>query len=256
METNCDIGIKAVLMEKDCEANLLTLGNLIPKILASAGYHKLGDLTEFENEYYKYHRLIDECINKINEKCSLNLKHMNFWGTDDFILAGKTSDDIVRYLDETYGPLEKKVKLLLSGADDSYWRIIHPEIINVSKNKFDDGHYADAVESAFKEVNSQIKTIYKNKTGIEDDGVSLMQKAFSYKANRPDLPCIQVDNDLSSQNGLNRQTGYRFIFAGSIQAIRNPKAHNNLNISKEAAMHSICLASQLMHTLDNSKINY
>lgn len=242
-------------MKKECEEKLVLLGKLIPNILSSVGYLEENSLYDFETEYYKHYRLIDECINEINKKCSLNLKHLNFWGTDNFVLTEKSIDEIRTYLNDVYGPLQKKIVLLLSGVDDSFWGIIHPEIINVAKKKFDDGHFADAVESAFKEVNSRVKTIYKNQMGSEEDGVALMQKAFAYKPGTPVLPCIQIDNNLSTQDGKNRQEGYRFIFAGSIQAIRNPKAHNNLIITKEDAMHSICLASQLMHTLDNSKVN-
>ena len=239
-------------MNKDCENYLMVLGNAIPKILASVGYHELGELTEFEREYYRYYRIIDEFIQKINENCHINLKHMNFKGTDDFILTNNSSDEIRKYLDDVYGPLEKKIVSLLSGADDSFWQIIHPEIVNISKKKFDDGHFADAVESAFKEVNNRVKSIYKNKTGEERDGKDLMNRTFKYDQNNS-TPCIQIDTDLSSEDGRNRQEGYQHIFAGSIQAIRNPKAHNNLIITKENAMHSVCLASQLMYTLDDSQ---
>jgi hypothetical protein len=43
------------------------------------------------------------------------------------------------------------------------------------------------------------------------------------------------------------------IFAGAMQGIRNPKAHDNIDIHKERAMHQIILASLLMYKLDERK---
>ena len=38
----------------------------------------------------------------------------------------------------------------------SIWDNIHPQIISVAKSRFNDGHYADAVEAAFKEINVRV----------------------------------------------------------------------------------------------------
>ena len=69
----------------------------------------------------------------------------------------------------------------------SFWDNIHPQIVSVAKGRFDDSYYADAVEAAFKEVNTRVKGIYKNRTSIEKDGVKLMQSAFS-----PQNPIIKL----------------------------------------------------------------
>jgi len=42
------------------------------------------------------------------------------------------------------------------------------------------------------------------------------------------------------------------IFAGSMTGIRNPKAHGNLNITRERGIHLLFLASLLFHKLDES----
>lgn len=136
-----------------------------------------------------------------------------------------------------------------------FWRWIHPNIIKVSKRLFEDKHYANSVESAFKEVNSRVKKIYKNKTGNEKDGYDLMMNAFKYDTNKntgqTTEPIIQL-TDLNSMSDRDIQEGYRFIFAGSIMAFRNPKAHENQEITKKTAIHSIFVASKLMHRLDDS----
>jgi len=135
-----------------------------------------------------------------------------------------------------------------------FWGIIHRDIVRVAKNKFvrvaknkfEDGYYADAVESAFKEINKRVKEIVKNKTGEELDGASLMNKALSERN-----PIVVLD-DLSSETGRNIQKGYMQIFAGAMIGIRNPKAHENITISRERAIHFIFLASLLMYKLDEA----
>lgn len=245
-------------MEEKCKKYLKALNFQIIKIKASAGHYAdiPGSMSDFEDSYGECYSQIDELIEKINNECPLSLEHLNFWSsTDDIFLRNTSYEELKTYLEQVYNPLEKTISAYLSGADDSFWRIIHPEIIKISKKKFDDGHYADSVESSFKEINLRVKEIYKTHKNEEKDGYDLMNNAFNYNPNTGVLPCIQVDDDLSSKDGENRQAGYRAIFSGSIQAIRNPKAHNNLNIIREDAMHSICLASQLMYVLDNSKVN-
>jgi len=125
-----------------------------------------------------------------------------------------------------------------------YWQLIHPEICNMSKNRFEDKYYADAVETALKHINKRVKDIVKNETGKELDGSKLMQFAFSV-----DKPVIKLNN-LSNETERNIQNGYQQIFAGTMTGIRNPKAHDNLSITKENAIHLIFLASLLMYKLD------
>ena len=99
-----------------------------------------------------------------------------------------------------------------------------------------------------KEINSYVKNIVKKKRGEELDGAKLMNTAFS-----PDKPVITLD-DLSTVTGKNIQQGYMQIFVGSMIGIRNPKAHENINIDKKRAIHFIFLASLLMSKLDEAII--
>lgn len=127
----------------------------------------------------------------------------------------------------------------------SIWDNIHPQIISVAKSRFNDGHYADAVEAAFKEINVRVKTIYRQRTSEEKDGVRLMQSAFSVQN-----PIIKI-GDISTETGRDIQQGYMEMFSGAIKGIRNPKAHNNQTISKTDAIRKLHFASMLMHKLDN-----
>jgi len=125
-----------------------------------------------------------------------------------------------------------------------FWNDIHHRITSIARNRFGNSHYADAAESALKEVNVYVKEIVKRKAGIEMDGADLMHKAFS-----PNSPII-VLGDLSTESGRNIQQGYMEIFAGAMTGIRNPKAHNNLDITPNRAKHFIYLASLLMQKID------
>jgi len=128
----------------------------------------------------------------------------------------------------------------------AFWNIIHKNIVEIAMKKFEDGHYADAVESAFKEINKRVKEVVKGKIGAELDGSKLMHKALSVK--RP----IIILSDHSTETGRNIQEGYMHIFAGAMIGIRNPKAHDNITITKERAIHFIFLASLLMQKLDEA----
>jgi uncharacterized protein (TIGR02391 family) len=143
--------------------------------------------------------------------------------------------------------------LLASGQDEpnevgkngyDIWQMLHPTLTRIAKSRFDAGHYADAVESALKELNAAIKELVLRKTGKELDGISLMHEAFS-----PKNPIITLD-DLSTQTGRNMQQGYMEIFAGAMAGIRNPNAHGNVVIDDERAIHHLFLASLLFHKLD------
>lgn len=126
---------------------------------------------------------------------------------------------------------------------------IHAMISNVCKKKYFDGHYADAVESAFKEVNSRCKKIYKTKVGEEKDGSDLMNKLFS-----PNNPTLAFE-DNSTESGKNVQQGYMQIFSGSMTGIRNPKAHENQVLTKESSYKRLMLSSLLMEKIDEAE-NY
>ena len=149
-----------------------------------------------------------------------------------------------------FRPKQKEVLTMASKGDSEsfdFWFLIHNDVRRVTEQKFIDGHYSDAVESAFKEVNSKIKKIVLDKTGEEKDGSSLMTYAFSLNK-----PLILLD-DLNTMSGRDTQQGYMQIFAGAMTGIRNPKAHDNITTSKEKAIHFIFLASLLMIKIDDSK---
>lgn len=128
-----------------------------------------------------------------------------------------------------------------------FWDLLHPKIVEVSKNRFETKHFADSVEAALKEVNNIVKVIVKQRTGQEYDGADLMNRAFSLQN-----PIIVLD-DLSTKTGKNIQKGYMQIFSGAMTGIRNPKAHENVTIERQRTIHFLFLASLLMFKIDEKK---
>lgn len=155
-------------------------------------------------------------------------------------------EDFINALTPEDSPLRNLIKETAKLPEFDFWSMIHEDIVRVAKNKFEYGYYADAVESALKEINKRVKEITKNKTGEELDGAKLMYRAFSERN-----PVVVLE-DLSSETGRNIQKGYMQIFAGAMMGIRNPKAHENITISRERATHFIFLASLLIHKLDEA----
>jgi len=129
------------------------------------------------------------------------------------------------------------------------WGYIHPDIVKVSQRLYIDGHYANAAEDAFIEINSRVKKLYKklNPTATKiPDGDAAMTTVFS-----PNSPMLRVC-DISTDTGMNEQKGLMFMLQGAMSALRNPKAHSNITISKDDAMRRIMYASMLMYKIDDA----
>lgn len=142
--------------------------------------------------------------------------------------------------------LEPLAKYQISTLNEFMWTMVHPIIVSVAKSRFESEHYADSVEAALKEVNKRVKDAVKEKIGLEFDGASLMQKAFS-----TDNPILKL-SDLSNESGKNIQKGYLQIFSGAMTGIRNPKAHENIVIDRNRAIHLLFFASLLMYKIDET----
>lgn len=120
------------------------------------------------------------------------------------------------------------------------------EIIKVSQKLYDDGHYPSAVFEAYIKVNSIVKK--KSKQGY--DGKNLMLNVFS------EIRPILKINSLKTVTEKDEQEGYKFLFAGAILAIRNPKAHENvIQNSSQVALQYLALANLLIRQVKKSKLN-
>jgi uncharacterized protein (TIGR02391 family) len=147
------------------------------------------------------------------------------------------------------------VSSLRAREDYIQWDIINGKVRLVSESKYNNKHYADAAESAIKEVNTQIKSFFKSQTGRELDGCDLMEAALSFNWDKrrstvTSQPVVRI-GDLTNDSGRNMQKGYRNMLKGAMQAIRNTRAHANLDDHPEEAAHLIYISSQLMNKFDS-----
>lgn len=140
--------------------------------------------------------------------------------------------------------------LLNLGKTNNYdiWGLIHPRIKSVSKKLFEDGHYANAAEDAFVEINDRVKKLFRivNPNQKVPDGHTAMNTVFS-----DNNPLVEFCNR-STETGSNIQKGYMQMLAGAMSALRNPKAHANITISEDDAMRRLIFASMLMYKIDEA----
>ena len=129
------------------------------------------------------------------------------------------------------------------------WFYIHPLIQKSSKKLFEDGHFANAAEDAFIEINARVKNLFSivNPGSKVPDGDTAMTAVFS-----TNNPLVEFC-DRSTETGFNKQKGYMQMLAGAMSALRNPKAHSNNEIlSAEEAYRRLATASMLMYAIDDA----
>lgn len=95
-------------------------------------------------------------------------------------------------------------------------RNIHSDLPTNVQMLFDNGHYAQATLEAFKFIDEEIQKISAN----SDYGFGLMMKVFG--GSKPELAL----NAGLTTSERNEQDGFKFLFAGAMQAIRNPRSHS------------------------------
>jgi uncharacterized protein (TIGR02391 family) len=121
-------------------------------------------------------------------------------------------------------------------------RNIHPDFPTKVRTLFDDGHWEQAVFEAFKYIETEVKRIsgVRGKTGN-----ALMMEVFNEGS-----PLIAL-NSLSSDSESDEQKGFKFIFAGAVTGIRNPRGHEvDIGDTPDEALDYLALASLLLRRLD------
>jgi uncharacterized protein (TIGR02391 family) len=120
---------------------------------------------------------------------------------------------------------------------------LHPEISRAASPLYRDGHYANAVEASVKALNGLVRL----RSGLEHDGATLMERAFS-----PSNPVLKF-NDLQDQSDKDEQKGFMYLFSGAVSGLRNPRAHGFIQDDPERALEFIAFVSLLAKLLDGVK---
>ena len=122
-------------------------------------------------------------------------------------------------------------------------RNIHPSLPARVKELFDDGHYAEATFAAWKFLDR----IVQRHSKLTETGYKLMMAAFS-ESGGP----IQLTNQ-SNESEVDEQKGYRFVFAGSVWAIRNPRGHEiALSDDIDTCLDHLAFVSMLIRRLEQA----
>jgi len=115
-----------------------------------------------------------------------------------------------------------------------------PDLNGCSHQLFENGHYAQAVEEAFKFVNNLVK----QRSGLAADGSSLMNTAFSANA-----PVLKLSK-LTTQSQRDQQLGYMQMLSGAMVGIRNPRAHEHGHLEEpRVALELMCFANHLVRAI-------
>lgn len=123
---------------------------------------------------------------------------------------------------------------------------MHPLISTASGSQIASRHYDNAVFDAFKAIEDRVKSL----SGSTLTGKPLVANVFSEQN-----PALDITSDSSdaSQKADERE-GFKFLFMGAAQALRNPRAHGpNLQTAEQEAMEMLATASLLMRALDRAE---
>ncbi|HUK08526.1 MAG TPA: TIGR02391 family protein [Stellaceae bacterium] len=120
---------------------------------------------------------------------------------------------------------------------------LQPDIAFAASQLYRDGHYANAIEDAVKALIQRVRM----RSGVEKDGVTLMEHVFSPKA-----PILRF-NDLRSPSDQDEQRGFMMLFSGAVTGLRNPRAHALKKDEPERALECIAFVSFLAKLLDETK---
>jgi uncharacterized protein (TIGR02391 family) len=117
---------------------------------------------------------------------------------------------------------------------------LHALIKQVSGDLYVDRHYDQAIFEAFKAVEVRVRQM----SGLDASGRDLMATAFG------DNKRIVVRGHVG-RSGSDEQEGWKLIFMGAMQGIRNPKGHEQAGqMDAEVALEYLTFASLLMRKLD------
>lgn len=122
-------------------------------------------------------------------------------------------------------------------------RNVHADLPPDVRDLFDNGHYAQATFEAMKYLDEEVQRI----SADSDFGKSLMMRVFG--GSPPKLPL----NPGMTPSELSEQEGYKFIFAGTMQGIRNPRGHTTrIADDPDTCLDHLSLASMLLRKLEEA----
>ncbi|CAN2534586.1 hypothetical+protein [Methylocapsa aurea] len=127
--------------------------------------------------------------------------------------------------------------------DDLLSRGVHADVLRFCREELLADNYFHAVLEAVKSVFDKIR----NRTGLADDGVALVDRAFGGS------PPMLAINSLDTESEKNEQKGFANLLRGTFGMFRNTTAHEariNWVMKKEDAEDLLSLVSLIHRRLD------
>lgn len=127
-------------------------------------------------------------------------------------------------------------------------RKIHPDILAFCKAELLHENYFHAILEATKSVAQKLR----NRTGLEDDGAALVDRALG-----GDLPILSI-SDLVTESEKSEQRGFANFVKGVFGMFRNTTAHSpkiSWAINKVDAEEAFTILSMIHRRIDGAKIS-
>jgi uncharacterized protein (TIGR02391 family) len=145
--------------------------------------------------------------------------------------------------------LRERPKLALDGAMTGQesargLRALHPTVREASETLFENGHTAQAIFEAFKRVELEARA--RAPASLRDRPARDLMAAVLDERD----PALRL-NPGRTQSDRDEQEGFKLIYMGAMQGIRNPKAHDAVpDLPPELAYEFLAMASLLLRRLD------
>ncbi|WP_425493164.1 TIGR02391 family protein [Dyella lutea] len=108
---------------------------------------------------------------------------------------------------------------------------------------FDNGHYAQATFEALKYLDEEVQRI----SGDSDFGKSLMMRVFGGVP-----PKLRLNPGMTASE-QSEQEGFKFIFAGTMAGIRNPRGHKSGVVDDpDTCLDHLSLTSMLLRKIEEA----
>lgn len=122
-------------------------------------------------------------------------------------------------------------------------RNIHPDLPSATRKLFDNGHFSQSTFEAYKFLDEEVQRI----SGEDDFGKSLMMRVMGGDSTRIRLTPGMTSTEKSEQEG------YKFLFAGAMAAMRNPRGHSTHIVDDpDTCLDHLSFASLLLRRLEEA----
>lgn len=130
---------------------------------------------------------------------------------------------------------------------------LHPMISATSGSQVASRHYDNAVFDAFKAAEDRVQALTGHPTNSK--GAALSGKGLMTTVFNEQNPLLDITSDkASAAQKADEREGYKYLFMGGAQALRNTRGHGpNLQTGEPEAMEMLATASLLMRALDRAE---